>query len=100
MRFTIAPVTVQTRVEPDIKIRAGDVLEKMGLTVSGAVRILLTRIAHDSALPAGLTVDTSAYEAWFKVKVHEALNDRAPRYRERRSKRIWPSIMPRFIKTC
>ncbi|WP_298333389.1 type II toxin-antitoxin system RelB/DinJ family antitoxin [Asticcacaulis sp.] len=74
----MATVPVQTRVESDIKIRAGEVLEKMGLTVSDAVRILLTRIAHDGALPAGLTADTAAYEAWFKAKVHEALNDPRP----------------------
>lgn len=74
----MATVPVQTRVESDIKVRAGEVLEKMGLTVSDAVRILLTRIAHDGALPVGLTVDTAAYDAWFKAKVHEALNDPRP----------------------
>jgi len=74
----MATVPVQTRVDEAIKERAGAVLEKMGLTVSDAVRILLTRVAHEGALPAGLTVDQEAYDAWFKAKVQEALDDPRP----------------------
>ncbi len=36
---------VQTRIDADVKERATAVLENMGLTVSDAVRILLTRTA-------------------------------------------------------
>ncbi len=71
-------VPVQTRVEASVKDRAGAVLERMGLTVSDAVRILLTRIANEGALPAGLTVDQPSYDAWFRVKVQEALDDPRP----------------------
>ena len=71
-------VPVQTRVDADVKDRAGAVLEKMGLTVSDAIRILLTRIAQEGALPAGLTVDQDAYDVWFRAKVQEALNDPRP----------------------
>lgn len=35
----------------------------MGLTVSDAVRILLTRVAAEGGLPAGLTADPDAYDA-------------------------------------
>jgi DNA-damage-inducible protein J len=42
------------------------------------VRILLTRVAHEGALPAGLAVDPEAYDAWFRAKVHEALSDPGP----------------------
>ena len=69
---------VQARVDDAIRDRAGAVLEKMGLTVSDAVRILLTRIANEGALPAGLTVDPDAYDAWFRAKVQEALDDPNP----------------------
>ena len=42
---------VQTRVNGAIKEEAAAVLAAMGLTVSDAVRLLLTRVAHDKALP-------------------------------------------------
>ncbi len=71
-------VPVQTRVDAGIKERAGVVLDKMGLTVSDAVRILLTRIANEGALPAGLTTDAAAHDAWFRAKVQEALDDPRP----------------------
>jgi addiction module RelB/DinJ family antitoxin len=38
---------VQTRIDPAAKERAVAVLDNMGLTVSDAVRILLTRIANE-----------------------------------------------------
>lgn len=50
----------------------------MGLTVSDAVRILLTRITREGGLPAGLTVDPEAHDAWFREKVREALADDRP----------------------
>jgi DNA-damage-inducible protein J len=73
-----ATVPVQTRVDAEIKAQASLVLDKMGLTVSDAVRILLTRIAHEGALPTGLTSDPMAHDAWFRAKVLEALADPRP----------------------
>jgi DNA-damage-inducible protein J len=42
---------VQTRIDGAIKAEATAVLAAMGLTVSDAVRLLLTRVAQDKALP-------------------------------------------------
>ncbi|MDE0269613.1 MAG: type II toxin-antitoxin system RelB/DinJ family antitoxin [Gammaproteobacteria bacterium] len=42
---------VQARVDKEIKEEAAVVLAAMGLTVSDAVRLLLTRIARERALP-------------------------------------------------
>ena len=42
---------VQARVNKDIKEEASVVLAAMGLTVSDAVRLLLTRVAREKALP-------------------------------------------------
>jgi len=42
---------VQARIDNQVKEEAAAVLSKIGLTVSDAVRLLLTRIAHDKALP-------------------------------------------------
>lgn len=86
---------VQTRIDPDIKERAAAVLETMGLTVSDAVRILLTRTANEGALPLELISGGQAHDAWFKAKVLEALadtsadvddDDVASHFEERRAK--------------
>jgi DNA-damage-inducible protein J len=42
---------VQTRINGEIKEEATVVLAAMGLTVSDAVRMLLTKIAREHALP-------------------------------------------------
>ena len=73
-----ANALIQTRIDSDIKDRATAVLDTMGLTVSDAVRILLTRVANEGALPAGLTTDPEAYDRWFRAKVQEALDDPRP----------------------
>ena len=42
---------VQARVDKDVKEEASAVLAAMGLTISDAVRLLLTRVAREKALP-------------------------------------------------
>ena len=42
---------VQARIDPAVKQEAAAVLAAMGLTVSDAVRLLLTRVAREKALP-------------------------------------------------
>ena len=46
-----ANALVQTRINGTINAEATAVLATMGLTISEAVRLLLTRVAHDKALP-------------------------------------------------
>ena len=46
-----ANALVQTRINGIVKDEAAAVLATMGLTVSDAVRMMLTRVAHDKALP-------------------------------------------------
>ena len=69
---------VQTRIDPDVKAQAAAVLKNVGLTISDAVRILLTRTAKEGALPFELTHNAAAYDAWFRAKVLEALHDARP----------------------
>lgn len=69
---------VQTRIDAEVKERATAVLENMGLTVSDAVRILLTRTANEGALPLELISTNEAHDAWFRAKVMEALEDPEP----------------------
>jgi DNA-damage-inducible protein J len=70
-----ATAVVQTRIDPELKYRAAQVLESMGLTISDAVRILLTRIAKEGSLPLDFAVDPKVHDAWFRAKVREALSD-------------------------
>lgn len=73
-----ANALVQTRIDAEVRDRASAVLESMGLTVSDAVRILLTRTANEGALPLELVTSSEAHDAWFRAKVVEALNDTRP----------------------
>jgi DNA-damage-inducible protein J len=69
---------VQARIDPAVKERASEVLGQMGITVSDAVRILLTRTANEGALPFELLQSSEAHDAWFRAKVQEALDDPRP----------------------
>lgn len=73
-----ASALVQTRIDPDIKERAAAVLGELGITVSDAVRILLTRTANEGALPFELIQSSAEHDAWFRAKVREALDDLRP----------------------
>ncbi len=46
-----ANALVQARINSDVKDEATAVLGAMGLTVSDAVRLLLTKVAEEHALP-------------------------------------------------
>ena len=67
---------IQTRIDPLIKQEAATVLAAMGLTVSDAVRLLLTRVAHDKVLPFEPLVPNARTIAAIK----EARRDKLPRF--------------------
>ena len=69
---------VQARIDAAIKDKATAVLDAMGLTVSDAVRILLTRIAREGTLPLDFATDPQTHDTWFRAKVREALDDTRP----------------------
>lgn len=69
---------LHVRVDDQLKAKATEALSDVGLTLSDAVRILLTRVAAEGGLPAGLTTTPNNYDAWFRSKVHEALADPRP----------------------
>ena len=47
---------IHIRVDQDLKTLASDTLDEMGLSLSDAVRLLLTRIAVEKALPFDIHV--------------------------------------------
>lgn len=69
---------LHVRVDDALKASATASLDRIGLTLSDAVRILLTRISEEGGLPAGLATDPQAHDAWFRAKVIEALADTRP----------------------
>ena len=58
-----ATAFVRARMDETIKNEAADVLAEMGLTVSDVVRMTLTRIAKDGALPFELKVPNAETRA-------------------------------------
>lgn len=69
---------VQVRIDPEIKEKASAVFARSGLTLSDAMRIILTRTANENAIPSGVVVDDPEYDAWFRARVQEALDDPRP----------------------
>ncbi len=66
------------RVDDKLKADATEKLANVGLSVSDAVRIFLTRVIKGGGLPAGLTTDEATHDKWFRAKVYEALADNQP----------------------
>lgn len=64
---------LHVRVDDAIKAQAADTLAEFGLSISDAVRILLTRVVSEGSLPVGLTLNEKSYDEWFKGKVMQAL---------------------------
>lgn len=69
---------LHVRVDEKLKADATEKLASFGLTMSDAVRILMTRISKEGGLPVGLTADSDAHDVWFRRKVQEALADTKP----------------------
>jgi DNA-damage-inducible protein J len=73
-----ANALVQTLIDSAVKERAAAVLGELGITVSDAVRILLTRTANEGALPFALVRNATEHDVWFRTKVQQALDDPRP----------------------
>ena len=67
---------VQARVDKEIKDEAAVVLAAMGLTVSDAVRLLLTRVAREKELPFAPLVPNAETLA----AMREARGGKLPRF--------------------
>lgn len=63
------------RVDDKLKADATEKLANVGLSVSDAVRIFLTRVTREGCLPAGLATDPEAHDKWFRAQVLDALTD-------------------------
>lgn len=67
---------VRSRISAEVKQKATAVLEEMGLTVSDVMRIVLTRVAKENALPFDLKPNKLTLETMRKTalgaEVHQA----------------------------
>lgn len=69
---------VRARIDAQIKEEAAAVLKAMGLTVSDAFRLMLTRIAREKALPFDLLAPTAETIA----AMREARGGSLPRFQD------------------
>ena len=58
-----ANALVQARIDEAVKKEATTVLAKMGLTVSDAVRLLLTKVAREHTLPFDVRIPNAETKA-------------------------------------
>jgi DNA-damage-inducible protein J len=68
---------VHVRVDKRIKLKAAKTLASMGLSVSDAVRVLLTRVAVEKALPFEVKVPNATTVA----AIREARGGKLPSFR-------------------
>lgn len=61
--MAVTDTVVRARIEPALKKRATEVLADMGLSVSDAIRMLLTRVAAEEALPFEVKVPNARTQA-------------------------------------
>jgi DNA-damage-inducible protein J len=81
-----AMAIVQAQVDAEVEKRAAEVLQREGLTVAEAMREMLTRIANEGVFPYSRIADNDdiygdndpIYDAMFRAKVQEALDDPRP----------------------
>jgi len=81
MYLMAATAMVHVRVDVKMKARAEKALSAMGLSVSDAVRVLLTRVAAEKALPFEVRVPNATTRAAMKearqggLKAHATVAD-------------------------
>lgn len=60
------------------RTKASELLAEKGLTIHQATDILVSRIAESGVVPDILLTPEDEYDAWFRAKVQEALDDPRP----------------------
>jgi DNA-damage-inducible protein J len=63
----MAEARLNIRIDADVKSRAEDVFQKLGLTMSSGVNVFLSKVAAEQCIPFSLTLDrvnTIGYDAF------------------------------------
>lgn len=74
-----ATTMVHVRVDESVKAQATETLASMGLTVSGAVRVFLTRVVADKELPFSIKAPNAITRAAMK-EAKEIIKSRRARF--------------------
>ena len=69
---------IHAQVDSAVNEKASAVLEQLGMTVSDALRLLLTRTAEDGVFPLPMEADAIEHDRWFRAQVQQALEDPRP----------------------
>lgn len=59
---------IQLRVDDKLKTEATDIFEKLGMDLSTAIRIFLTRSVEERGIPFAMKLGTDSYKAETAVK--------------------------------
>lgn len=70
---------VHVRVDENIKAQAAETLASMGLTVSDAIRVFLTRVVADKELPFAIKAPNSTSRVAI-AEAEEIINSRRARF--------------------
>ncbi|MEO9190549.1 MAG: type II toxin-antitoxin system RelB/DinJ family antitoxin [Acetobacteraceae bacterium] len=70
---------IHVRMSESVKMQAAKTLESMGLTVSDAVRVLMTRIVADQAFPFAIKVPNDTTRAAI-AEANEIIKSRRARF--------------------
>ncbi|AKK25073.1 type II toxin-antitoxin system RelB/DinJ family antitoxin [Pandoraea oxalativorans] len=70
---------VHVRVDENIKVQAAETLAAMGLTVSDAIRVFLTRVVADQELPFALKAPNATTRAAL-AEADELIKNRRARF--------------------
>ncbi|MDR6585244.1 type II toxin-antitoxin system antitoxin, RelB/DinJ family [Herbaspirillum sp. BH-1] len=70
---------VHVRVDENLKAQAAETLASMGLTVSDAIRVFLTRVVADKELPFALKAPNAASQLAI-AEANEIVNNRRARF--------------------
>lgn len=68
---------IQLRIDEKLKAEATDIFEKLGLDLSTAIRIFLTRSVEEKGIPFTMKLDTERYKAEAAVRAMREMSKTA-----------------------
>ena len=68
---------IQLRIDDKLKAEATDIFEKLGLDLSTAIRIFLTRSVEERGIPFTMKLDTERYKAEAAIRAMREISKTA-----------------------
>ena len=70
-------ILIQVRVDEKLKTEAADIFEKLGIDLSTAIRIFLTRSVQEKGIPFSMTLKEEEYKAVDAVQIMKSMSQKA-----------------------